>query len=431
MPEADGPRNPTLPLEVARRLDPICDRFEDDWLAGHHPQLEQFLDLAPQADRPALLGELLALELDYRRRSGEHAEAEDYRRRFPGYDEIIEAAFAALTVPAGGFSATRNPSMPSHLPDLATPPGYEILGELGRGGMGVVYKARHLQLDRVAALKMILSGGHASVEELARFKEEARSFARLQHANIVQIYEVGEQGGLPYFALEFCPGGSLDKKLAGTPLPPKDAAALVETLAHAMNTAHKSGVVHRDLKPANVLLSADGTAKVTDFRLAKKLDEAGRTATGAVMGTPSYMAPEQAGGQKGQIGPATDVYALGALLYECLTGRPPFKAATAMDTLAQVIQDEPVPPRQLQPRTPKDLETITLKCLQKEAGKRYASAAELAEDLRRFQAGVPITARPVGNAERLWRWCRRNPGVAAWTASDSRRITPGLTSTSA
>jgi WD40 repeat protein len=294
----------------------------------------------------------------------------------------------------------------------AAPPGYEFLGELGRGGMGVVYKARHLQLDRVVALKMILSGGHASSEELARFKDEARAIARLQHPNIVQVHDVGEQGGLPYFSLEYCPGGSLDKKLAGTPLPPKEAAALVKTLAQAMQAAHEKGIVHRDLKPANVLLAADGTAKVTDFGLAKKLEEAGRTATGSVLGTPSYMAPEQAGGQKGRIGPATDVYALGAILYECLAGRPPFKAATPLDTLMQVVGEEPVSVRQLQPQVPKDLETICQKCLHKEPPKRYASARTLAEDLRRFLAGEPVRARPVGAAQRAIKWIRRRPAIA-------------------
>ena len=269
-------------------------------------------------------------------------------------------------------------------------PGYEILGELGRGGMGVVYQARQTKLNRLVALKMILAGSHAGAADLARFRTEAEAVARLQHPNIVQVYEVGEHEGMPFFSLEFCGGGSLEKKLDGTPLPPKEAAALVETLARAMQAAHEQRVIHRDLKPANVLLAEDGTPKITDFGLAKKLDEAGQTQTGAIMGTPSYMAPEQAGGKSGEIGPAADVYALGAILYECLTGRPPFKAATALDTLMQVVGDEPVPPPQLQPKAPRDLETICLKCLHKEARKRYESAAELADDLRRFLDGEPI-----------------------------------------
>jgi formylglycine-generating enzyme required for sulfatase activity len=258
---------------------------------------------------------------------------------------------------------------------------------------------------------MILAGSHAGAADLARFQTEAEAIARLRHSNIVQVYEVGEHEGKPYFSLEFCGGGSLEKKLDGTPQPPGEAAALVETLARAMQAAHEKGVIHRDLKPANVLLAGDGTPKVTDFGLAKKLDEAGQTASGAVMGTPSYMAPEQAEGRA--VGPLADVYALGAILYECLTGRPPFKAATALDTMMQVMSDEPVPPSRLAGKLPADLETISLKCLSKEPARRYASAEELANDLRRFQAGEPIRARPVGAAERAWKWARRRPALAA------------------
>jgi WD40 repeat protein len=295
-------------------------------------------------------------------------------------------------------------------------PGYEVVRELGRGGMGVVYQARQTKLGRVVALKMILSGGHAGEADRVRFRTEAEAIARLQHSNIVQIFEVGEQGGLPYFSLEFCGGGSLERKLTGTPLPAKEAAALVEQLARAMQAAHQKGIVHRDLKPANVLLAEDGTPKVTDFGLAKRLDEAGQTATGAVMGTPSYMAPEQAGGKSKEIGPAADVYALGAILYECLTGRPPFRAATAVDTLMQVVADDPVPPSRLAPRTPRDVEIICLKCLQKEPHKRYAGAEALADDLRHFLEGEPITARPVGLLERAAKWVRRRPAAAALVA---------------
>jgi serine/threonine protein kinase len=283
--------------------------------------------------------------------------------------------------------------------------------------MGVVYKARQPKLNRLVALKMILAGAHAGPAEVARFKTEAEAIARLQHPNIVAIHEVGEHDGKPFFSLEFCPGGSLEKTLDGTPLPPAKAARLVATLARAMHAAHQAQVVHRDLKPANVLLLADGTPKVTDFGLAKKLDDVGQTQSGAIMGTPSYMAPEQAGGKSKEIGPAADVYALGAILYELMTGRPPFKAATHLDTILQVVSDEPVPPTQLQSRTPPDLETICLKCLQKEARKRYPSALELAEDLHRFGAGEPIRARPVGRWERGVKWVKRNPAVAALLAA--------------
>jgi tRNA A-37 threonylcarbamoyl transferase component Bud32 len=296
-------------------------------------------------------------------------------------------------------------------------PGYEIIGELGRGGMGIVYKARQTKLGRLVALKMILAGSHAGAADLARFQTEAEAIARLRHPNIVQVYEVGEHEDRPYFSLEFCGGGSLAKKLSGTPLPACEAAALVGTLAGAMQAAHEQHVIHRDLKPANVLLAEDGTPKITDFGLAKKLDEAGQTQSGAIMGTPSYMAPEQAGGKSADIGRAADVYALGAILYECLTGRPPFKAATPLDTILQVISDDPVPPSQLQSKTPRDLETVCLKCLQKEPPRRYATAAALADDLRRFAEGRPIVARPVGRLERAAKWVNRNPALASMAAT--------------
>jgi WD40 repeat protein/tRNA A-37 threonylcarbamoyl transferase component Bud32 len=296
-------------------------------------------------------------------------------------------------------------------------PGYEILGELGRGGMGVVYKARQTRLNRLVALKMILAGRHAGEADLARFRTEAEAIARLQHPHIVQVYEVGEYDGIPYFSLEFCGGGSLERRLDGTPLPPPEAAALLESLALAAHAAHQHDIVHRDLKPANILLSDEGEPKLTDFGLAKRLDAQGQTQSGAVMGTPSYMAPEQADGKSKGLGPAADVYALGAILYECLTGRPPFKAATPLDTLMQVIHDEPVPPSRLQPTVPRDLETICLRCLQKDPAKRFPTALALAEDLDRFRTGEPVASRPVGALERGWRWCRRNPRLAALTAS--------------
>jgi serine/threonine-protein kinase len=234
--------------------------------------------------------------------------------------QLAGAAQATVTCAAADLQPAGGTAEAGPLP---RPPGYEVLGVLGRGGMGVVYRARHVKLNRIVALKMILTGGHAGEAELARFRTEAEAVARLQHPNVVQVFEVGESEGHPFLSLEFCPGGSLEKKLQGTPLPPGQAAQLVETLAQAMQAAHEKGVIHRDLKPANVLLAEDGTPKITNFGLAKKLDEAGQTATGAVMGTPSYMAPEQAGGKAKELGPACDIYALGAVLYECLTGRPP------------------------------------------------------------------------------------------------------------
>jgi WD40 repeat protein len=297
-------------------------------------------------------------------------------------------------------------------------PGYEILSELGRGGMGVVYKAEQLSLKRLVALKMILAGGHAGAAECNRFRAEAEAVARLQHPNIVQIYEIGEVAGRPYLSLEFIDGGCLASQLDGTPWPGAKAASLIETLADAIHYAHECGIIHRDLKPANILLQS-GVPKITDFGLAKQRDGAvGLTASGVVMGTPSYMAPEQAQGKK-DVGPAADLYALGSILYELLTGRPPFRAATAMDTIHQVIGSEPVAPCQLQPKLARDLETITLKCLEKDPPRRYATARALAEDLRRFQAGDPVLARPIGAVARFGRWCRHRPVVAGLLAISS------------
>jgi WD40 repeat protein len=296
---------------------------------------------------------------------------------------------------------------------LPSIPGYAIEAVLGRGGMGIVYRARHLALKRTVALKMVLAGGHAGPRELARFKIEAEAVARLQHPNIVQIHEVGEAGGHPYFALEYLEGGSLAKRLVGKSLAPAEAASLVEALARAMQLAHSRNVVHRDLKPSNVLLAADGTPKVTDFGLARRLDDdSGQTQAGAVVGTPSYMAPEQAAGEAHAAGPAADIYALGAVLYECLTGRPPHRGETIAETLDLVRTREPEPPCRLRPSLPRDLETICLKCLRKEPERRYASAEALAEDLRRWAAGEPIAARPVGSLERTVLWIRRKPARA-------------------
>jgi tRNA A-37 threonylcarbamoyl transferase component Bud32 len=279
--------------------------------------------------------------------------------------------------------------------------------------MGVVYKARHLKLNRVVALKMILAGSRAGPHELARFRTEGEAVARLQHPNIVQIYEVGELDGLPYFSLEFIAGGSLASRSQGKPQPARAAAAIVEQIAVGVQAAHAAGIIHRDLKPLNVLMTADDTPKVTDFGLAKKLDEdSGQTASGAIMGTPSYMSPEQAAGQSKEIGPAADVYGLGAILYELLVGHPPFKGNSMLDTLEQVRPRDPVPPRQLQSKLPRDLETICLKCLQKKPQWRYASAADLAGDLKRFLDGEPVRARPPHWWGQLARWTAREPWAA-------------------
>jgi WD40 repeat protein len=292
-------------------------------------------------------------------------------------------------------------------------PGYEILRVLGRGGMGVVYLARQLQPNRLVALKVIRAGDQANEAERARFQLEAETLARLRHPNIVQIHAVGEHAGQPFLALEFIAGGTLaderNKDLPSVAV----AAEQVEILARAIHAAHERGVVHRDLKPANVLVDGDGTLKITDFGLAKQLDAPGQTASNAVMGTPSYMAPEQAGGQSRLVGPAADVYALGAIFYKLLTGRPPFQGPTTMEVLMQVVSAEPVPPRRLRPGVPRDLETICLTCLAKVPQERYADALALAEDLHRFRGGEPIAVRPAGRGERLLKWVRRRPALAA------------------
>lgn len=355
----------------------------------------------------SVLGSLLRHAVDEftdRRRRGERPSIEDFTQRYPE-----AASFLRLLLPA--VETVQNEVTPE-TPPTSGPPGYEILDVLGKGGMGVVYRARQVRANRIVALKMILAGGQADESDRSRFQSEAEAIARVQHPGIVQIHEVGEQEGQPFFALEFCPGGSLAARLKDHPLPPTEAADLVRRAAEAIAAAHQHGIVHRDLKPANVLLAADGTPKVADFGLAKHLDAAsGQTQTGAIVGTPSYLAPEQAAGRK-DVGPAADIYGLGALLYECLTGHPPFRGATILETLEQVLGRDPIPPRQVQPRVPRDLDIITLKCLQKHPRQRYATAQELADDLQRFLDGRPIRARRVGFLERGVRWARRNPVVA-------------------
>jgi eukaryotic-like serine/threonine-protein kinase len=315
-----------------------------------------------------------------------------------------------------GTSADRAPRE-TPLPGGPTVPGYKVVGVLGRGAMGVVYKARQVGLNRLVALKMILSGAHASEKDLARFRIEAEAVAKLDHPCIVQVYEINDVDGRPYFCLEFVDGGPLDKKLRGNPQPFREAAELVRKLAGAMEYAHQRHIVHRDLKPPNILLTSDGVPKITDFGLAKNLgEESSQTQSGSIMGTPSYMAPEQAQGRTHDVGPAADIYALGAILYETLVGRPPFKGESILDTLEQVSTQQPVPPSKLRPRVPRDLETICLKCLHKERDKRYARAGDLAEDLRRFTAGEPILARPTPAWECGVKWVRRHPVPAALAA---------------
>jgi len=293
-------------------------------------------------------------------------------------------------------------------------PGYELLARLGQGGMGVVYKARQVGLNRLVAVKMIRGGDQARPEQFARFRVEAEAVAQLYHPNIIQIHDIGAVDELPFVSLELLDGGDLGDRLAGSPQPGRAAAELLVTLAKAIQVAHEAGIVHRDLKPSNILFTADGVAKITDFGLAKRLEsDSNQTETGQIMGSPSYMAPEQARGHARNVGPAADIYALGAIFYEMLTGRPPFKGETPVETIRQVTDDEVVPPSRLVPRVARDLETICLKCLHKEPQKRYASAQALAEDLERFLRGEPIKARPTPLLERAAKWARRRPVAAS------------------
>jgi WD40 repeat protein/serine/threonine protein kinase len=291
---------------------------------------------------------------------------------------------------------------------------YELLREIARGGMGVVYKARQVRLNRIVALKMILAGQFASPADVQRFQTEAEAAAQLDHSGIVPVFEVGQHDGHHYFSMGLVEGESLAKRIADGPLPPRVAAEIVLRVTEAIEYAHGKGVIHRDLKPANVLLDQSGQPKVTDFGLAKRIQgESHLTASGQILGTPSYMPPEQAAGRIDQVSETADVYSLGAILYVTLTGRPPFQADNPLDTVMQVIEREPLSPRALNPAVPLDLETICLKCLEKDRRQRYGSAGELAEELRRYLEGKPILARPVGRFERAWRWCRRNPVVAS------------------
>ena len=429
------PRDETLVR--SNEIDAICDEFEAAWSGGQSPGIEEFLDRHDNVDSDRLIRELLPIELEVRRHRGETPALGDYVERFPEQKNVIEKLLRHHNAQALAETADLNPgsteetrtsadssNSPTYIPGERTAEveesdssvegrqlgDYELLHEIARGGMGVVYKARQISLNRIVALKMIKSGELAGEDEKLRFRTEAEAAAQLDHPNIVGIYEVGEQDGQQFFSMRFVEGTGLDERLKDGPLPPSDAAELINMTAEAVHYAHEKGIVHRDLKPANVLLEADNKPRITDFGLAKNItDDSGMTATGQVMGSPSFMPPEQAAGQTRKIGRRADVYSLGAMLYALLTGRPPFQAASIMETLKQVLEKEPVSPRVLNPSVDRDLETICLKALEKNRENRYATARALANDLRNYLDNKPITARPIGRLARSWRWCKRNP----------------------
>lgn len=380
-----------------------CRSRSDERQAAARYVVEEYLKRFPCLRQTEHLANLLAQEYQVRHRFGDRPSLQLFRQRFP---EVVSDGRALE-----GFLEKTRASFPQV-------PGYEISAVLGRGGMGVVYAARQLDLDRRVALKMLLAVPGQDSVLTDRFRAEAETVAQLQHANIVQIYEIGWSCERPFLCLERVEGGNLAERIDGAPQPERWSAEIVITLARAMATAHARGIIHRDLKPSNVLLDAENSPKISDFGLAKWLEaDASHTRTGELLGTPSYMAPEQARGETNHIRPATDVYALGAILYELLTGRPPFRGETSWDTIAQVLDQDPVTLRQLQPLVSRDLETIALKCLRKEPAQRYATANELADDLQRYLDGQPIHARRIGGLGRALRWCRRNRALTATIAS--------------
>jgi tRNA A-37 threonylcarbamoyl transferase component Bud32 len=398
-------------------VEQVCARFEDAWRAGQRPRLEDFLGNTAEAERAPLLRELLRLELQYRLRAGEQPNPQEYQLRFPGQDDLIDAllpASEAFTLPGANQTAPDPTSFPQSFGE------YELLAEVASGGMGVVFKARQVGANRTVALKMIRPEILKDLKEdpqqqrvwLERFRAEAEHAAGLDHPHIVPIYEVGEQQGRPFFSMKLIEGQSLSQRLQDESGDPQAAARLIVKVARAVHHAHQRGILHRDLKPGNILLDAQGEPHVTDFGLSRRLDNSrALTQTGALLGTPSYMAPEQVRAAK-DLTTAVDVYALGAILYELLTGRPPFRGEL-YDVYMQILEKEPEPPHALNSALDRDLETVCLKSLEKEPGRRYESAAALADELERWLRAEPITARQPGWLERGLKWARRRPMLAA------------------
>jgi tetratricopeptide (TPR) repeat protein len=422
-------------------IDPLLEQLVleqvNDWLRGDHNPVKRYMERRPSnVDEPTAAIELIRQEVFLRRARGDTVRLEDYLDDFPELAEALAPVFLVCgAISLGTVGMTRsvlrklehgNTGSRKKIPELPFIPGYRVERFLGSGGMGIVYLARHQALGRTAALKLLRYGGNENPDHRARLEREAAAAAKCQHPNLVQIFDIGEFDGELYFALEYVEGGTLEKFLAGRPQSAREAAALAETLARAIDYVHRQGVIHRDLKPANVLMTIDGQPKIADFGLARLENRSTRTEDGAMVGTFAYMAPEQANSGSGKIGAWTDIHAIGIILYEALTGRTPYRGVTIEDTLRKILFEDLIRPSTLQPEVPRDLEAICLKCLEKSPDHRYATAVELAEDLRRFLEDRPTIARSLGRAQRFARWCRRNPWVAGLAASVFLTLVGGL-----
>lgn len=436
---------PRLTAEQFQLARGVLDDFDSEWAAWRKgtatPDIAGYLKrVSEKPIRDYVLARLLQADGSFRQSNARQLLAGTYEGLFPGHRDIIafscdELSLAAKSTADGTEETyTQIGNYPREPVRRVADGGptrfgeYDVLEKIAQGGMGVVYKARHTTLGRVVALKLIRSGGLGQTDdELKRFKSEAQAAAQLDHPGIVPVFEVGQQDGNPFYAMGYVDGGDLEARLNDGPLEPKHAAELMLQVSRALSYAHGKGIIHRDLKPRNIMLNEHGEARITDFGLARRLDGAdGLTLSGQVVGTPSYMPPEQAAGKRQETGPHSDIYSVGALLYALVVGRPPFRAANPVETLRQVVEDQPIPIRRFNRSVPRDLETICLKCLEKDAVRRYASADELAKDLRHFLNNEPITARPCSVRDRLWKWTRRRPVVAALVATVILLVIAGI-----
>lgn len=448
------PTTTEVPLDELRQIDQHCARFEQLWRRGEHPRIEDFLSTVASPQRRALFRELVVLEFEYRKGRGESPQPEDYAARFPEFSQLLAPLFQSVGMPdtrtrsydpaqetqdlAPAVADTARASLVDVLPRRFG--SYQLEREIARGGMGIVYQARRIGSERPLALKMVLSGAVATRAEVVRFRREAEAAAQLDHPHIVPIYEIGETEGHVYFTMALVQGESLSDRLKRGPMTPREAAYFVLQIAEAVEYAHRRGIVHRDLKPGNVLIDRGGNVLVTDFGLAKRLDDAGvlpagglepaeaaeagtptdalrpadLTRTGTVLGTPAYMAPEQATSAK-DAGPPADIYSLGVILYALLTGRPPFLAATLGELIQQLLQRPPVPPSEINRQVDRTLEAICLRCLEKEPSQRYATAGEMAEHLRNYVSGQPVKLPGSGRWDRCVRYLNENPALVPVT----------------